>query len=56
MPFLIPTLHLRKVTSFKEGGKAVKPLIMEHYTTHVGYADSSDRIGNSFSISKKTWK
>jgi hypothetical protein len=29
---------------FKEGGKAVKSLSMEDYTTHMGYFDLSDMI------------
>jgi hypothetical protein len=34
----------------------VKPLISEDYTTHMGYADLSNRMANSYSVSKKTWK
>jgi hypothetical protein len=34
----------------------VKPLIIEDYTTHLSYADLSDRMANSYSFSKKTWK
>jgi hypothetical protein len=36
-----------------EGKKAVKPLTIEDYATHVGYVDLGDRIAN---ISKKTCK
>jgi hypothetical protein len=39
-----------------EGGKAVKPEIIKDYTTRMGYVDSSDRMANSYSIRKKTWK
>jgi hypothetical protein len=42
--------------NFKESGKAVKPLTIKDYTTHMGYADLSDRMGNSYNISQKTWK
>jgi hypothetical protein len=42
--------------NLKEGGRAVKRLIVEDYTTHIGYVDSSDRMANSYSVSKKTWK
>jgi hypothetical protein len=34
----------------------VKPLIIEGYATHVGYVVLSDKMANSCSISKKTWK
>jgi hypothetical protein len=34
----------------------VKPQIIEDCTTHVGYVDLSDRMADSGSISKKTWK
>jgi hypothetical protein len=42
--------------NFKEDGKAVKLLIIEDYSTHMGYVDLSDKMTNSCSISKKTWK
>jgi hypothetical protein len=40
--------------NFKEDGKTVKPLIIEVYTTHMGYVGLSDRMAGSYSISKKT--
>jgi hypothetical protein len=42
--------------NFKESGKAVKPLIIEEYTTHVAYVDLSDGMADSCSVSKKTWE
>jgi hypothetical protein len=42
--------------NLREGGEAVKPLIMEECRTCIGYVDLSDRMANSYSISKKTWK
>jgi hypothetical protein len=42
--------------NFKEGGTVVKPLIIEDYTTHMGYAALSNRMMNSYSISTKSWK
>jgi hypothetical protein len=42
--------------TFKEGGKAVKLLIIEDYTTHMGNADLSERMANGYSFSNKTWK
>jgi hypothetical protein len=33
--------------NFKEGGKAVKPLIIEDYTSHISYVDFSYRMVNS---------
>jgi hypothetical protein len=32
--------------NFKEGGKAMKPLIIEDCTTHMCYTDLSDRMAN----------
>jgi hypothetical protein len=50
-------MHIPPVeVNFKEDGKAVKPLITEDYPTHIDYAALSDRITNSYSISKKTSK
>jgi hypothetical protein len=43
------------IIKFK-GAKAVKPLIIEDYTSRMGYVDLSDTMANSYSISKKTWK
>jgi hypothetical protein len=40
--------------NFKEGGTVGKPLIIEDYTTHLGYAALNDSMMNSYSISKKT--
>jgi hypothetical protein len=37
-------------------GKAMKLLIIEGYTTFMGYIDLSDRMANIYSVSKKTWK
>jgi hypothetical protein len=42
--------------NFTESGKAVKSLIIEDYTTHMGYVDLSDEMAHSYSICKITWK
>jgi hypothetical protein len=39
-----------------ESGNALKPAIMEDYNRHMGYVDKSDRMANSYSISRRTWK
>jgi hypothetical protein len=41
--------------NFMSEGKAVKPSIIEDYNTHMGYVDLSDRMANSYSISR-AWK
>jgi hypothetical protein len=52
--FVLSNMHIPSAEgNFKEGGKAVKSLIIKDYTTHMGYVD---RMANSYSISKKTWK
>jgi hypothetical protein len=50
-------MHIPPVEdNFKEGGEAVKPLIIDDYTTHLAYVAVSDWIANSYSVSKITWK
>jgi hypothetical protein len=39
-----------------EHGNALKPAIVESYNTHMGYVDKSDRMANSYSISRRTFK
>jgi len=37
-------------------GKAIKPQIVADYNSHVGYVDKGDRMANSYSINRRTWK
>jgi len=37
-------------------GKAIKPQIVVHYNPHMGYVDKGDRMANSYSINRHTWK
>ena len=39
-----------------EGGKAIKLQIVMDYNHHMGYVDKGDRIANSYSISRRTFK
>jgi hypothetical protein len=39
--------------NFKEGGKAVKPLIVEDYTTHMGYVDLNERMQTAAALARK---
>ena len=39
-----------------EGGKAIKPQIVTDYNQHMGYVDKGDRMANSYSISRCTFK
>ncbi|PNF35737.1 hypothetical protein B7P43_G16133 [Cryptotermes secundus] len=41
---------------FDEHGNAMKPAIVVDYNTHMGYVDKADRMANSYSISRRTWK
>jgi hypothetical protein len=52
MFFLVYTFHLRRETSSLVG----EPMAVEHFATHMGYLDVSDRMANSYSISKTAWK
>jgi len=37
-------------------GKATKPQIVADYNRHMGYVDKGDRMTNSYSINRCTWK
>ena len=37
-------------------GKAIKPQIVADYNRHMGYVDKGDRMTNSYSINRRTWK
>jgi hypothetical protein len=39
-----------------ERGKAINPLIVVDYNRHMGYVDKGDRMTNSYSISRRTFK
>jgi len=36
--------------------KAIKPQIVADYNRHMGYVDKGDRMTNSYSINRRTWK
>ena len=36
--------------------KAIKPQIVADYNRHMGYVDKGDRMANSYSINRRTWK
>jgi hypothetical protein len=38
------------------GRKAIKPQIVTDYNHHMGYMDKGDRMANSYSISRHTFK
>jgi hypothetical protein len=37
-------------------GNTLKPVIIQDYNQHMGYVDKSDRMTNTYSISRQTWK
>jgi hypothetical protein len=39
-----------------EHGNAIKPEIIQNYNRHVSYVDLGDRMTNSYSIQRWTWK
>ena len=39
-----------------EGGKAIKLQTLKDYSLHMGYVDKGDRMANSYSISRRTFK
>jgi hypothetical protein len=36
--------------------KGIKPQIVADYNRHMGYVDKGDRMANSYSINRRTWK
>ena len=39
-----------------KNGKALKPQIVANYNRHMGYVDKGDKMANSYSINRLTWK
>jgi hypothetical protein len=39
-----------------ESGQAIKPHVAEDYIAYMGFVDRSDRIVNSYGITRMTWK
>ena len=39
-----------------EHGNVIMPAIVADYNRHVGHADNSDRLANSYVASRRTWK
>jgi hypothetical protein len=39
-----------------EHGNAIKPAIVADYNCHMGHVDSTDRMANSYTASRPTWK
>jgi len=39
-----------------EHGNAIKPTIVADYNRHMGHVDNSDRLANSYTASRRTWK
>ena len=37
-------------------GKAMKPQVVADYNRHMGYVDKGDKMANSYSINRRTWK
>jgi hypothetical protein len=55
--YVLSNMHIPPAEgNFKFEGKAVKPSIIEDCNTHMGYVDLNDRMANSYSISRRTWK
>ena len=46
----------RKGNFCDNNGKAIKRQIVEGYTLHMGYVDKGERMANSYSIKRRSWK
>ena len=42
--------------SWDNNGKAIKPQIVTVFNRHMGYVHKGDRMANSYSINRRTWK
>ena len=53
-----PDIHdpLREGNYRDEHGNAIKPAIVTDYNRHMGHVDNSDRLANSYTASRRTWK
>ena len=41
---------------YDNNGKAMKPQVVADYNRHMGYVDKGDRMANSYSNNRLTWK
>ena len=39
-----------------EHGNGIKPAIVADYNLHIGHVDNADRMANSYTASRRTWK
>ena len=39
-----------------EHGNVIKPALVADYNHHMGHVDSADRMANSYTASRRTWK
>ena len=46
----------REGNYFDEHGNAIKLAIVVDYNRHVGHSDNADRMANSYTASRRTWK
>jgi hypothetical protein len=50
---ILSNMHISLVEGdFREGGKAVKPLVIEDYEAHMGYVDLCDKMVNGYNITE----
>jgi hypothetical protein len=55
--YVLSNMHIPPVEGyFETERKAIKPVIIEDYNTHMGYVHLSDRMANSYNICRRTWK
>jgi len=55
---LLPNIHdpPREGNYHDEHGNAIKPAIVADYNRHMGHVDNADRMANSYTASRRTWK
>lgn len=56
--YLLTNMHSPPVEGnfVDEYGNAIRPKVIEDYNTHMGYVDNANRMANSYTIARKTWK
>jgi len=56
--YILTNMHAPPVEGnfTQESGQAIRPHVVEDYNAHMGFVDKSDRMVNSYGISRRTWK
>jgi hypothetical protein len=56
--YILTNMHAPHVEGnfTQESGQAIKPRVVEDNNAYIGFVDRTDRMVNSYGISRRTWK